>query len=472
MSGFLQQRYWTNLGWALLAAVTIVPMFILSAFNQPSAADDFCFAYMARDYGILWSTKFYYDQWTGRYFACLLFHSTPLFKGWFWYYKVLPIVYMLSTMGSVYLLLGELIKLPRIQKGLISLAFLILYIFQLESIVESFFWVTGSYTYALPQILTLLFWVALIRSYKAENRRIKYGLIVWAAFLVFAMIGLCEMFVILTTGMILCFLGYRLLFQRKLDWVLVLLFVEALICCYLVLESPGSKIRQAGNPMGGNIPFSIMASIKTAISYGVKWLPLTLVFSIFWIKFLSDKLTTSALFSTYVRIPVWVGWLVWAAVVVALYFPIFYGVGMDIVSPRITNSVYFFYLIGFFYNVVVTMLWIQEKWNLGFLSPGIVRVLSILAILSLPLFIWKNTNVRIMASDLKNGTAYQYNRELNERYEKIRQAPDNETVVIQPLKHVPRSLFLEDIKDNEKHPWNDCETKFFQKKALVLAPAP
>lgn len=78
----------------------------------------------------------------------------------------------------------------------------------------------------------------------------------------------------------------------------------------------------------------------------------------------------------------------------------------------------------------------------------------------------------MMVSDLKNGTASAYSRELYERYETIRQAPAQTTVVIQPLKHVPKSLFLEDIKDNEKHPWNDCETKFFQKKALVLAPAP
>lgn len=472
MSGFIQQRYWTNLGWAFLVALTIVPMFVLSFFNHPSAADDFCFAYMARDYGILWSTKFYYDQWTGRYFACLLFHSTPLFKGWYWYYQVLPIVYMLSTMGSVYLLLGELIELPRYQKWLISVGFLVLYILQLDSIVESFFWVTGSYTYALPQILTLLFWVALIRSYKAENQRIKYGLIAWAGFLVFAMIGLCEMFLLLTTGMLLCFAGYRLLFQRKLDWVLVILFLEAVICCYLVLESPGSKIRQGSNPLGGNLSFSIVTSIKTAIAFGIKWLPLTLVFAVFWINWLSNKMTNASLFSAYVRIPVWVGWLVWAVVIPILYFPIFYGVGIESVSPRINNSVYFFYLIGFYYNILVTMLWIQEKWNLGFLSPGIVRVLTILSILILPLFIWKNTNVRMMVSDLKNGTASAYSRELYERYETIRQAPAQTTVVIQPLKHVPKSLFLEDIKDNEKHPWNDCETKFFQKKALVLAPAP
>lgn len=45
----------------LFAALTVGPLVLMSCYNHPSAADDYCFAYMTRDHGAWYSTKFYFD---------------------------------------------------------------------------------------------------------------------------------------------------------------------------------------------------------------------------------------------------------------------------------------------------------------------------------------------------------------------------------------------------------------------------
>lgn len=458
-------RRWSTAGWLLLAVVTIFPLLLLSFYNHPSAAGDYCFAYMTRDYGIWFSTKYYYDQWTGRYLASLLFHATPLWAGWLWYYQVLPVLYVFGTGWSLYFLSGRLFRISRQQRLVFSLAFLILYILLQESLAEGFYWVTVSYTYILPQMLTLFLLGLLIEVYETPRSFRRKLLGIACAALVFSTIGLCELFVLLIPGLLGAFFGYQLLFERKLDGTLAILLVVALISCHLALESPGVKVRQGSNPLGGNLSYSITAAALTTLRYALGWAPLTGIFCIFLLYWF--QATTGETFRRYFRIRPWTGWLVWAALTPVLYFPYFYGVGIDGVPVRITNSVNFFFLLGLFYNLLVSALWLREKKGVRFEGGNGWVIVAGLALMALPVSYLRNPNFRLMVSDLKNGPAREYDRELTRRYADIR-ASKSDTVVVKPLKHIPWSLFVEDIREDASFPWNKCEAKYFGKEAIIL----
>ncbi|MBO9638524.1 MAG: hypothetical protein J7576_10165 [Siphonobacter aquaeclarae] len=460
-------RRWSITGWLLLAVAIVLPLIALSFYNHPSAADDYCFAYMTRDYGMWYSTKFYYDKWTGRYFASLLFHATPLWAGWLWYYQLLPVLYVLGTGWSFYFLTGQLFRISKRQRFVFSVAFLILYILLQESLAEGFFWATVSYTYILPQILTTLLIGLLVQYEEAPASPRRTLTLVACAALVFNTIGLCELFVLLVPGLLAAFLGYRLVFERKIDWGLVLLMGIALVSCYLALESPGVKVRQGSNPLGGNLAYSIQAATLATLRYAWQWAPLTFVFSIFLLFWFRN--TSADTFRKYFRIRPWVGWLVWIGLTPVLYFPYFYGVGIDGVPVRITNSVNFFFLVGFFYNLLVSLLWLREKKGIRLDQGKALILVTGLALLSLPVLVFRNSNFRLMVSDLKNGTAREYDRELTQRYADIR-ASKSDTVFVKPLKHIPLSLFVEDIRENPAFLWNKCEATYFGKKAIIIQP--
>lgn len=465
MSDFLSKRFWILPAWVLLLLITVVPIIALSFYNHPSAADDFCFAYMARDYGIWWSTKFYYEQWSGRYLANVLFHVTPLFANGFWYFKVLPIVYLLTTFWSLYALVGVLFKISPAHKFMITAALVIAYVLQMASLAEGFYWATVSYTYILPQILTTFLLVILSKAYESRSAVAANSWLFLAAVFIVGIVGLCEMFVILLGGLLGSFLLYQLLFNRKFDLRLVFLLGVTLVSSYFILQSPGSKVRQHANPLGGNLVFSLPMSFRTTAELALHWMPLILIFVVFWLVWLANR--EDRAFRSYLRIRPWAGWLVWAGLTPLLFFPYFYGVGMDEVPVRITNTVYYFYLTGLFYNLTVSVLWLRETKGLEVAQPAILKALLMLALLAVPVAYAFNKNFRMMTRDLTTGTAAQYDRELTERYAYIRQSKQD-TVTIAPLQHVPASLFTEDIKENTTHLWNKCESQFFGKKALIL----
>ncbi|MEN9386325.1 MAG: hypothetical protein RLZZ185_1066, partial [Bacteroidota bacterium] len=61
--------------WAFIVGL----MVIIARYNVPSIVDDFCFAWVSKQYGIFSGAYYYYMGWSGRYFGNLLMHSTPLY---------------------------------------------------------------------------------------------------------------------------------------------------------------------------------------------------------------------------------------------------------------------------------------------------------------------------------------------------------------------------------------------------------
>jgi hypothetical protein len=474
MTRFL--RPWTlrTLAAGLFLGFVVAPLLALAYFNHPSAADDYCFAYMTRDYGFWRAQKYYYDEWTGRYFSNFLFHGTPLFLNWLGYFKLLPIALLAGLGASFYGLVGQLVRASRRDKLTLTAAFLGLYLIRIGSVAEALYWSTAAYVYTLPQILLLVWLAALIRHYRADGGGYRLLLAVWAGFLVFALIGSSEMFLLLTVWVLGGLIGYALLFSKRsvarrvppLLWGLVLV---AGASCYLALMAPGNDVRLAGNPLSRNIPYSLRMSLLAVFQYGSQWLSLALLATPLYLSWLGPYLPNSQSLSRYFRVPPWVALVGWTVSQLLLFFPQYYGIGIE-PPVRVVNVVYFFFLLGWFYNLTVLSVWAYERHRLLLARRLPDWALAGLALL-VGAVVFQSETVRSTYRDLRTGTAQRYDRELTDRYRQIRTSTAD-TVRVAPLTARPQSLFVEDIHETQAHLWNRCYATHFQKKAILLKPNP
>ena len=447
---------------ALFGGLVVGPLLMLSLFNHPSPADDFCFAFMTRDHGFWHSVNAYYTGWTGRYVAILLFHGAPLFLGWFAYSKVLPIAVILLLLVSVARLVNTLF--PDESRGYsyrLALVFISLYILGTVSLAETFFWSGGLYVYVLPGILLVLLLSTLIRFYRYGGR----GRLIGAALLTFAIVGCGEMLMLAVVYMLGLLLAYRWFWQRKQDWALVLLSIVAAGSVYLELSAPGNAVRIGSNPEGRQLVAALVACFKLMLRQSWAWLDLALILSagLLALGLYQRKLSASVL-----QVNPLIAGSGWIFLLAFLFLPHFYGVGVHVSPPdRILDSVRFFFLLGWFYNVAVGVAWLSRRTAAPpALVPATQKTWWILALI-LGVYSTKYSAIRLVYKDLLSGTAYRYDRELYARYEHIASAA-GDTVRITPLKNVPVSLFVEDVKTNPQHLWNRCQSDYFHRKTVIL----
>lgn len=469
MLNFLRKIPLAELAVWLLFLVAVVPLLALALHNHPSPADDYCFAFMTRDHGFWHGQHAYYTGWTGRYFATFLFHATPLWAGWLGYFKILPFVLVGLLFHALVSLLGETFPAATgRQRAAISAGFIAVYVSQVASLSEAFYWSTAVYVYLLPSILLLYLLTWVLRLPRAEYQRLRVPGVIWAAFLVFATVGSNEMTMLLTGALLGGAVGYEALFRKKFNrWTTFLLVVWA-VSAYLMLSAPGNAARLGTNPQGGDAPGAILKAFETTLTHGARWLfrsPLLLLMLGFaWLlqRRPPFRLTPALQISAWVAVPAWLG------VVALLFVPQFYGVGLAIPAPpRVLNLAWFVFLLGLLYLVALgqrRLASAKPLWEGPLFSALGIALIAIAAGWGFS----RSEPIRTMYRDWLRGTAKQFDLEMTARYAQIR-ASRSDTVRVAPLQHVPASLFVEDVRADPRFLWNTCAAEYFGKKTVVLA---
>ncbi len=450
---------------ALLVSV-LLPLIAVSSYNHPSPADDYGYIDTVFKFGWLEAMHYYYTGWTGRYFGILLNHSNPLLFHSVAGFKVLPIFLFLGLVGILYLLARQLTPTlsRRAHLGFSGIVFF-LYVLKIPSIAEAFYWMAAFVTFTIPSIMTFGWVVVVLRWYRLENTRMKVLTGIFAGFFVFAIIGSSEPNLLTILILVAGLWGYRLLFHKKIDGLMLGLLAAAAIGCYFYFTAPGLKVRIGGNPLSGNIPESILNSFKKLASLTYSWLSGTplLLFTAAWMIVLS-RITPQA--RAYFAVPVWYASLVYIGVLSAQLFTSYYGIGIDPTAREI-NCVYLFFLVGWFYVTGVLYQWASQRFSLPAVSgPSQVIVVAFLGLWTVFSF-YKNPNVRMLYTDWLGGKAAAYNTKMYQRYDLIRNS--SESVVYLPeIKNPPRSLFVDDIKEDKNHWWNKLMAGYFGKEAIYL----
>ncbi len=456
-----------NLGFFLLA---FVPLIMLSYYNHPSPADDFCYIDTVFKYGYFEAMHFYYTGWTGRYFGILINHSNPLIFRWIEGFKVIPIILLLELIANLHALGKVIFKGHSVWTylGMGGILFF-LFIFKMASISEAFYWMAAFVTYTLPNILTLYWFVVMIRWYQMPNDRRSKLTAVWLAFLTFAVIGCSETNLIVMVLLVGGWFGYQLVINRKLDTKALFLVLVAAFSCYLFFSSEGNQARISGNPISRNIPFSLEQSLLQLSKLVLDWFRHTplLTFTILFIAWLQNhfkKQPNNIYLSVY---PFWAA-LAFVGILVAQIFPSYYGIGIE-PTPRVVNCVYLFFLIGWFYNVAVwTHRIAKNQWFTKISLPTWVKAALTISICYMT---YNSPNLRMIYGDWLHGKAAAYDKELYARYDLIKNTKAD-TVYVKALQNRPQSLFVEDLNSNPKHWWNKCTAGYFGKNVIYLDQKP
>lgn len=460
-------RLLMQLGAVFLFLFAYVPLLVLSFFNHPSAADDYCFADTALKHGFWQAQIFYYDGWTGRYFSNFLVHGTPLVWGWYDGFRLIPLLAVTGLLASIYSLLSELLRGQSKQTLILATAILFfISIVSLQSSVEAFFWTAAVASYTVPTALTFYLIAVIIRWYRLRDGFIKSLTVVWAGFLVFAIVGSSETNLIVLVLLLLALGAYRLLFQQKLDWFLGVLIIVSFISSWLLFRAEGNAIRMGGNPHGGEFINSLVSSLGwLGMSLGL-WLlktpviPLSILYVPLALRLLRPNSPVRYLF----QVPAGIVTLVYIGLLGALIFPSYYGIGMP-PAFRTMNVFYYFALYGWFY-VLTTWVYFanRQSWRVErFTVPVSVPVLMVIWVGAA---IWFSQPLKLMYNDLLRGHAATFNREMNERREQLLQ-PGKE-VKLKPLSIQPPSLFVDDIKEDPEYLWNRCQAGYYGHQKLIL----
>jgi Ni,Fe-hydrogenase I cytochrome b subunit len=151
-----------------------------------------------------------------------------------------------------------------------------------------------------------------------------------------------------------------------------------------------------------------------------------------------------------------------------MLFVIHYG-NNDGVPERVENAIYALFLAGWFYHLTMLLSNINlDKFMIANYLQSAKGYLLLASILFVTVVTFtKAKNIKVMYNDIFRGTAYRYDQEMQQRYQKI-STSTSDTVYVAPLKNIPLSLNFDEIKDTEKHLWNKCYATYFEKKVIIL----
>jgi hypothetical protein len=461
----LTSKNFANSALWLLFIITVVPIGILAMYNHPSVDDDYCFAYMTRDYGFWQAQKLYYEGWSGRYISNMIFHATPLAFGVFWFVKVMPFLILGYLFHAIYTFIGEVLNPTQSNRLLLTATFLSLFIIFSPSIIDTFYWYSSVFIFPTSFGFFLYFIVVVLRYYQPQYQHIKLPIALLAATLVFFIVGSNEVMMLFIIGFCGAVWGYILLFKRRFDTLFFALMLIGLYFAYFwVVQAKGNQIRLVGgNVLGGAIALSLKNALKSTLLNCFKWSGQLLHLGIFYPLFLHKFMPQRP--ANIFKVNIWIAILALLTLVFFMFFVIHYGNDMG-VPDRVKNVIFGVYLTGAFY--IGTIIYYEyppkshikdrlDKW----------WIVGIMSGLMLAIIYMNSPNIRTMYADIRLGIAKRYDQEMTQRYTQIRESK-SDSVYIAPLKNIPKSLCFDDIKTTEKHLWNKCYATYFEKKVIIL----
>lgn len=445
----------------LLAIATLIPFLLLSLFNNP-ATDDFYFAFHSKTSGLLNAPYWMYNNVGGRYFSNTLLCFNPVYFDGFYWFKILPNVLILFFVFSIYQFISSiLINFSKSEKKAISSLLILTYFIQLPEACSAFYWMPGAITNQLPISLNLLFYTFLIKFYNTKKYRF---LLLSIVFLIFTM-GCNEITIIFNLLLLYFILLYRFLLLKRIDIGFIIIVFLATLFALIEFMAPGNIVRANEIPVSHDIFFSIIKSVQNSVIFLIKWAPLVVLFSIFFIDSINNLISNLKNKNYFIK-PIY-ALLILLGILFFGLFPGYY-VNRNILPDRTLNNLYFYFYLAFLYFIICCLYYLKNKkiFELSINNSSKI-ILGIIIILST----FSNTPIFSAYHELLNGKAYLYNVEMKNRFKLIKSS-DKKKVLVPSLKNQPSTLFqpiimgiTTDIKD-----WKNEEISDFYEKEIIVIP--
>jgi len=448
-------------------SIMVLPFFVLVFYTNPST-DDFNASENVVINGFVKSQYTLYQYWSGRFFSNITTSLNPLIHRSFLLYKITIFVLMVSFLAVLIFFIFDIFRnsLTSNNKYLIVLSVFFLYLCSMPSTAQGFYWFVSVMIYQLSLILILLFIIFYIRLTNSESLRQRNLYTFITAILSISIAGSNEIALVLILTSVFLLMIKSFYMRSKFKWSILIIFVLTIAASYFVISAPGNTARSELYSENHLFVKSIILSFKELSEILIHWIfltpliPVTLILTpVFFIIFSKPNINTK-LFSGN-------PFITFAIYLIFLFisFFIFYWITGKPPYNRTLNFIYFIFLIGWFYNVIVITGFFKIKFNVELKSlPGIVYILAIIVISFLLI---RKSNVRTAYADLLRGTASKYNTELIGRYNFIKESK-SDTLVIDELVNIPRTIFVADITSDPKAMCNIFYSQYFGKNSITL----
>jgi Family of unknown function (DUF6056) len=447
----------------ILGLFSIFPLLILSFFNNPGS-DDFDLSYESQVESF-WSLQIrrYFD-WSGRYFSNgLISFLDPLIYGNYFWFKIIPILLMVLFFFSiVYFISSFQLATSRLNKFAYAGAVLFLYIYQMPNVSDGFYWIPGSFTNQLPQVIVLLFFSMLFKYIQTG----KTLFVVLASFFLFAAIGCNEITVVSLLFILFLLFFYNYLVLRKFSRTLFLMMTIAIIFGCVEVLAPGNIARAESMANKHQLILSVLKSFQVSLSLMMKWMPMITICCFFFFKSITQIIDEN-ISKKYIIHPFFSICLVFLIVYIGV-FPCFWSTGSE-PPVRTANTIYFFFIIAYI-NFIFSAIYyfiIQKKKDFSYSYNTKICIAIIIIVSSL-----SNNNITVAYHDLLTGKAYKYNNEMVARIELINNCHEQECVLPQLL-NMPKTICNKEVMalTNDKNNWKNLEiARYFRKKSIIVKP--
>lgn len=436
----------------------LIPYICISSYNNPSS-DDYRFVYYAKTLGFWKAQVNWYLSWIGRYFSTFILSLHPLLIKSMLLYKVVPIILIFLSVHSIYNFINTLIKTKTIAFFL-AIYLMFYYLTNMPSLVQGIYWMPGSITYHLPNILFLYLITNFINEF-IYNEVNKYNPIINAVLIV-AIIGSNETSMVqLVFFIVLVFVTYFFKYKEINKTIVGYLILS--ICCFsIVYFAPGNEYRYESFMGVENHQFfeTILNSFKQASIQSYTWifsfptLLLSILLYLTFKRFNKNKVKIS-LQNFY-----------WIFLVGFLMLSVGYSTGfwsMGAIAPERTINVIFWLFIIVFVLLLFLLSNIEFYKIQASINKHYYKLAFVLIISSLASAFFSNNNFSTVMQDLQTKKAYQYNMSFNHR-EGMLFSSLKDTCIVSSLSAYPSSIFTREFSIEN----DSIIAHYYNKKAIKL----
>lgn len=447
--------------WTVLCCL-FLPLIALAFCNHPSI-DDYCYVVQAAKAGYWQSQWNLYNSTNGRYAASFFLVSDPLLFGSFLGYRLINILLLVLTGCSFLFFIKALMNKNEVDLSVlvISISILFLYLAEMPSMKEGFYWMAGAITYQVSVIAMLTVFVLLRNNKQLQVKNWKLSI---AVLLCLVICGSNETSMLEFIYILVACMFFEYVTDKSIPRYYYILLPVALASAVVVVLAPSNAIRVSYFTGNRDFVMAFTGAIAASFSAIGKWLQNILIVLVLILPFLKKVAVDLSLhrritFTILLFYPLFV-----FGILVVGHFPAFWGMGGMPVA-RTLNVVYVLFFLSCLHYSILLITYSKQRDIIYREVPVFVQWILVFILV---IHVFPVNNLRTAYMDLISGRAIAYHKEMNVRYEWMH-LHKGENVVLQPLKVKPKSIFMTDVEPGHPEDWkNLCTSDYFYLQSLDL----
>jgi hypothetical protein len=436
---------WPWIAWGLIA-VPGLTFLALAPYDHPFF-DDFIYASDVRDKGFWPMQSHQYRGWTGRYTATALQSGIPAAFNMVKVYPAIPFV-MLSTwwlsLACFLVAVNRSLGNPVSRSGVWLATFVLgaIYLAEMPSPAEGFFWLAAVATYTVPLTMSLLMFSCALAICRHTSAAIIFLASIGACLLGLISAGGNECLLPVLLASLFVAGVFALRTRHPSTWAWLAAFIGVATGAAILVLAPGNAVR--GSFFHNS---RLMAFLKVQPNL-LKWFALSpallgvLILAIPFAARIADRMPwTRRITTSHLVLVAAAGW---CSVLLSVLPPILMGIGP---AGRMLNQSYLIFMLSCCVTAFFALAWFRNRqYTLPYTPEHSQRFGWIMLVVGLLLI----SNVPQAAYDLAF-VAVPYDHQLRARYELLTRyaAARTKDVTVDRLTHRPRTICVGNLRDEQ-----------------------